>query len=226
MYTNHVKHHRAFTLIELLVVISIIALLIAILLPALGAARQAAKQIACSSNLRQIGIANATYMNDYEDHVMFSISFGTPAWPDHWTEQFVEKGDYLSSYDIFVCPSHDQQATNYNYWGRKTTLMDQYGPLSYWGNEYLLNGKNQQPVPIIAVLKPSEKFMYGDGKHTYLTGAGADPTLATPSGGYDVRYDRGRHSAGAYDLNAAFLDGHVVSVQEDDFADFEIHPYR
>jgi len=55
-----------FTLIELLVVISIIALLIGILLPVLGTARETARSAVCKSNLRQVGIANATYAADFE----------------------------------------------------------------------------------------------------------------------------------------------------------------
>ena len=59
---------RGFTLIELLVVISIIALLIALLLPALKAARDQARNVLCLSNLRQNGIAHASYSADHNGY--------------------------------------------------------------------------------------------------------------------------------------------------------------
>jgi prepilin-type N-terminal cleavage/methylation domain-containing protein/prepilin-type processing-associated H-X9-DG protein len=60
---------RAFTLIELLVVIAIIAILAALLLPALAAAREKARRTACINNLKEIGVALASYTGDYGEYL-------------------------------------------------------------------------------------------------------------------------------------------------------------
>ena len=59
-------HARGFSLVELLVVTAIVSLLAAMLFPAFLTVRGKARQIACGSNLHQIGLGIAMYAQDYD----------------------------------------------------------------------------------------------------------------------------------------------------------------
>ncbi len=104
---------RAFTLIELLVVIAILAILAAILFPVFQKVRENARRTACSSNLKQLGLAWVLYANDSDEMACPSDNVGNAndAWDFHqnadlvtWTAGFL--GRYTTDGAIHGCPDN------------------------------------------------------------------------------------------------------------------------
>ena len=98
------KKNYGFTLIELLVVIAIIALLLSIIMPALGLAKEVARRVVCSSNLKQLALANLTYAQENEDKVVAAINSNG----DLWLATILA---YCDDPDIKMCPSVKKEPT-------------------------------------------------------------------------------------------------------------------
>ena len=106
------KRHTpcGFTLIELLVVIAIISLLAAILFPVFARARENARRTSCASNLKQLGLASAQYMQDYDGiYAPAFLNYNDPAYTINTVPSYYDLLlPYVKNNQVFVCPSQTE----------------------------------------------------------------------------------------------------------------------
>ncbi len=96
-----------FTLTEMLVVLGIISVLTAILLPVFFAIRENGRRTTCSSNLRQLGLSLALYVQDYDEkHPATTVANPFQAYPISrdigWAGRLYP---YVKATRAFQCPS-------------------------------------------------------------------------------------------------------------------------
>ena len=191
------RRSLGFTLVELLVVIGIIALLIGILLPALNKARAKAQETACASNLHQMGLAMAMYVNEWQ-YYPGAIGFRAPNEPISIWQTRLRK--YMKgNFDAFYCPSEDDSfrwktapllgTAGTPYIGNGVNSFYSDGTLSGFGYNYKQTGVFKQGEPVLPTagsfgggLPKSFSYGYND----WGTFNGPSPKMQGLGG--DVRY--------------------------------------
>ncbi len=181
----------AFTLIELLVVIAVIAILISIALPVFSSVQEKARATQDMNNLRQLGIATQTYLND-NDSVLFPDHLANP-----WPKSLHPK--YLPAWKVFQSP-FDKRAPSED----ETTA-----PVSYGINV------NAAGIPTDRIERPSAFILFAPSQKRGTTvgfpGTAAGNVTVLKDGGSSGTAAGGTHNRRSR-INALFADLHVDSL--------------
>ena len=203
----------AFTLIELLVVISIVALLIALLLPTIRQARERARQVACLSNLRQMGIAFAAYRADFDDRYPFGALGSNGGhlppyafWADHLQA-------YVQQPDIHTCPTLGDDLVHPSWTAINGTYWAVHHGVNVAIGTWIISPPDTfTPPKQTDIAEPSATILVADSEYTFEPGFGhwavtGDPhvfSILNPNA-WPVSFLGLRHDDGA---NVLLADGH------------------
>ena len=191
---------RAFTLIEVLVVIAIIIGLAAILIPSLNSALERAKATKDMSNLRQVGMAIQTYLNDSDQILPASTTWpGTAGSPVIYPKYIATRTVFQSPFDKRNLAGTDTDPVSYSI----NTKMFAVAP-----------GISRNMLKVVApastfLMAPNYPTAPGDPRNSGSWPGNFTSAPDLPLGG--AGETRGTHSNGTR-INVLFCDLHVEAV--------------
>lgn len=232
------RKQSAFTLIELLVVIAIIAILAAILFPVFAQAREKARGTACLSNMKQIGTAQAMYIQDYDETlgdletgaITGDACRGTDGKSGLLWLGYLQP--YIKNLQVGFCPSAgytpvktaavDNPCNNrFNFTGLYYSAIDRSqisvginidGTVRWNGYECAIYDRCDGMFSLAAFPYPAQMVMFGDSipaAPSIRDGRGAKAWFVDPQRDPLIKEIGALSNRHSLGSNIAFLDGHA-----------------
>lgn len=212
-----IRRVAGFTLVEMLIVIAIIALLAALLLPALRRSLESARQLTCTNQLAQLGVATTVYLGEAHNFFPYGSTSAGKGWCDR-TEPLATISGYDGMADkdyyrwnaatLFNCPSSDLREPPTGFW------------CDFAANKGIFRPHTWAPNRRMSEVSPAgDKVLMFDAKSMAKPADGGYGTLNT-GWEFTVSWPQniwtGRHLGG---FNVLWADCHVSSRSMGDLDD-------